>query len=1116
MKLDFNIIAINQILENESFLTQALFFPEVLRYDSNLERVENHLIAAIKIVLNKLALSDIHRRRYSNLPELKTVSLTLPLSRETVGWQEPIELSFHTLNWNYANEIDIVYVPKLEIEILNKEKDRDKLEEKVKSEIKAELLRRKVASSLRELAFLQRTQEIKLTELSFPTELRTPKQIAQQMEKPQEQEASVLKQIGTYLNEENLPIAYEVDKEVKQLADTLSGRTSRSVLLVGNSGVGKTAIFHELVRRRQEFQLSSTPFWATSGSKLVAGMSGFGMWQKRCQDVWHEASKQKAILFFGNLVELMQVGRSTHNNQGIASFFRPYLVRGDLTTIAECTPEQLPIIEKEDPHLLEAFQQIKISEPDLEKGQKILSKFASSGRYKDVAILPEALAMLDQLHRRYATYSAYPGRPLRFLKNLFSDLELEQKIKDSDICNAFSKETGLPLFLLDDAIKLELTDTHDWFSKRVIGQEEAVNLVVDMLAMVKVRLTRPNKPIASFLFIGPTGVGKTEMAKSLAEFLFQDKNRLSRFDMSEYSDPISVNRLIGGIFGSEGLLTAKVREQPFSVILFDEFEKAHPLFFDILLQVLGEGRLTDSSGKLADFRNCVVIMTSNLGAESFQKGSMGFQNEDLSNATKHFTSAVKDFLRPEFFNRIDRIIPFTALPPNIIKQIAKRELEKLFSRDGIKFRNIALSYDEKVTNYLSEKGYSPRYGARPLKRVIERELLAPLSEKLNHYPIDTSLVAEVNLSNEANLQISVKPKVDKYGHYISVSAINNSLIDVVKNCDVLRRNAYHLLHSAALINIQNEIFQLTKLEERLKRSKTWKKPEELVKLGRLPGLKKLQESCQQITQKINALEEKILLTFYGKEQLSQTTATTSLTALSQEWQNALFSLYGSKFPKPNFVTLAFYGEKTGKVFKLAKTYYDIATSKGAKVEVFTLTIDSEQEKKDKELEKQKSKSKKAEESAQQDETETTTKPAKKPTLPLKREKVTQEQKFFQTPKDGIFSILLSIDGQWSYLYFASESGNHVFKEANNTYICFIDSSTLSPLDYLPPENINRRATIENQTLRREYNHEKLIIEDAVLKQKSTFYNEHLEFCIHQLMDERLLKVAKGAILQQEE
>lgn len=266
------------------------------------------------------------------------------------------------------------------------------------------------------------------------------------------------------------------------------------------------------------------------------------------------------------------------------------------------------------------------------------------------------------MHRRYATYSAYPGRPLRFLKNLLEDRS-GKTITADDVTARFSEETGLPLFLLNDAVKLDLEDTQRWFGSQVIGQPEAVALIIDLLATVKAGLTRAGRPIASLMFIGPTGVGKTEMAKSLAEFLFQNRERMIRFDMSEYADPIAVNRLIGGIWGAAGLLTSKVREQPFVVLLLDEFEKAHPSFFDLLLQVLGEGRLTDSSGRLADFTNAVVIMTSNLGAETFKRSALGFRDgaSATSAARAHFLKEVRAFVRPEFFNRIDRIVPFAPL-----------------------------------------------------------------------------------------------------------------------------------------------------------------------------------------------------------------------------------------------------------------------------------------------------------------------------------------------------------------------------------------------------------------------------------------------------------------------
>src|SRR5262249_50783740 len=223
-------------------------------------------------------------------------------------------------------------------------------------------------------------------------------------------------------------------------------------------------------------------------------------------------------------------------------------------------------------------------------------------------------------HRRYATYSAYPGRPLRFLENLLRDGPKEQPILEEEVYLAFTRETGLPRAIIDPAVPLDVGETHRWFSSRVIGQAEAVNLVVDLLATVKAGLTRPNRPIASLLFIGPTGVGKTEMAKALAEFLFGSRDRLTRFDMSEFADAVSVRRLVGGAFGSEGLLTAKVREQPFSVLLLDEVEKADGSFFDLLLQALGEARLTDAGGGVARLRQPVGILTPHLRSHGYPDG----------------------------------------------------------------------------------------------------------------------------------------------------------------------------------------------------------------------------------------------------------------------------------------------------------------------------------------------------------------------------------------------------------------------------------------------------------------------------------------------------------------
>ncbi|MGH9760328.1 MAG: AAA family ATPase, partial [Blastocatellia bacterium] len=427
----------------------------------------------------------------------------------------------------------------------------------------------------------------------------------------------------------------------------------------------------------------------------------------------------------------------------------------------------------------------------------------------DTWIEAGALETLDRLHRRYATYSAYPGRPLRFLKNLFRNKSEDQPVDSDDVSRAFSAETGLPSFLLNESEPLDLAATTDWFRQRVVGQEEAVDLVVDLMATIKAGMARRGRPLASFLFIGPTGVGKTEMARSLAQFLFRDSSasslggRMTRFDMSEYSDPAAVARLIGGSWDSEGLLTSRVREQPFGVVLLDEFEKAHPSFFDLLLQVLGEGRLTDSSGRLADFSNSVLIMTSNLGAESFRASPTGFHTRDevVDRARAHYTREVKAFVRPEFFNRIDRIVPFSPLPEDALLKVARRELALIQRREGVLYEGLTLDINDEVVRHLAKAGFDPRYGARPLKRAVERELLIPLARALNERSNPYQVHARAQMVAGA-----VEVTTIELG--APTETIRAAATGCAQESVKLRRTVQSLLRCADYLEVQNEIDKL--------------------------------------------------------------------------------------------------------------------------------------------------------------------------------------------------------------------------------------------------------------------------------------------------------------------
>jgi ATP-dependent Clp protease ATP-binding subunit ClpC len=498
---------------------------------------------------------------------------------------------------------------------------------------------------------------------------------------------------------------------------------------------------------------------------------------------------------------------------------------------------------------------------------------------------------------------------------------------------------------------------------------------------------------------------------------------------------------------------------------------------------------------------------------------MGFQTEDLANASKHFASAVKDFLRPELFNRIDRIVPFIPLAPKIIEQIAARELEKLKQRNGIEFRNITLEYRENVTEYLAEKGYSARYGARPLKRTIERELLAPLSDKLNGYSADMALAAEVKLTKEAKLQISVQPKVDKQGRVIPALATNSSLSGLIKDFAELSYNTYNLEHSSELMDIQNEIFRLTKLEEKLKHISGWKKPQDLARLARLPELRKVFDACKQLSKKVFTQEDNLLLAFYGKHELNKSLVTVEFYTLSKEWEEILLSAYALKFSHPNYVTLAFYSETPKRLFEIANIYFELALEQGAKIEVFKLTVDKEKQKLDKATEVKKTSKKQPKEKPLSDENmeDYESKEESKDAPPLKRQLVDKPVQFFKTPQDGLFGIVLGIDARWSYLYYATESGSHTFLQSGSTEKCFIDSSEVKALEYLPPANVKRNMNtdIKKQSLRREWDFEGKV-EDMVLKKSVIFYRYTMTQTALELIKERLIKVAKAIVLGQEE
>jgi ATP-dependent Clp protease ATP-binding subunit ClpC len=945
-QLSLRAAALIQSLEGELLLAEALLFPGALCLHASPARLRQMLACRVHEVIKQLPPGNIYRHRLAELPDVREVQVEVPPIQGDLRRQTPAELTFQYVQWRHGEEATIAYVPAMGIEVLA-ENERQ-LAEQLVPQIRSALARRKSAESLRDLVWLGQVRDLRVKPLPLKVKLPTLKQAAQKARDQDTKPKSVLKECATDLAKQSPRPIYEREEQVRRLAELLTARLPRSVLLVGPSGCGKTALVQELARRRGEFGLERIRLWTTSGSRLVAGMSGFGMWQDRCEKLIREASRTEAIVHLDNLVELIEVGKGGGNTQGIAAVLRPAIARGSLLAICECTPEQLAIIEREDPQLLETFAQLEIAEPTPDQTRTILASVAAEDtRGNSPIISPEALATLDRLHRRYATYSAAPGRPLRFLRNLMEDQSRNAAegvpYSASDVTAAFSHETGLPRFMLDDSMPLDLALARDWFRQRVIGQPEPVELVVDLIAAVKAGLSRGGTPIASLLFIGPTGVGKTEMAKALAEFLYQDPGRMIRFDMSEYAHPAAVERLIGGSSCSQGLLTQKVRDQPFMVVLLDEFEKAHPLLFDVLLQVLGEGRLTDGAGLVADFTNSVVIMTSNLGAESFCRQAAGFAGEAAAgdNALRHFEREVKAFLRPEMFNRLDRIVPFAPLTRETIHSIARREIDRVIGRDGLRLRGVKLDLDPAAIDRLAEQGYDPRYGARPLKRAIERELVAPLAENLSRYGSDVAISCRVQVV-ESSLQVAATARPLGVKSPVAGSQADSPLLEMLAQVVELRRQAQALQSCGVVLRLKNEIARLKHAEkQRAKRRKRRREPEKFVftpQQAALLAQEHLLDRIDNLAAEIVALEDGALSQLFA----GQTPAWQSIDAehrrLSASLRTLLYELHQSQTEKHGQLVVVIYGPSLLRAMELCRAYEEVVRAERGYVSCHWLKI----------------------------------------------------------------------------------------------------------------------------------------------------------------------------------
>ncbi len=522
------------------------------------------------------------------------------------------------------------------------------------------------------------------------------------------------------------------DRELASMTALLGGRERLAVLVCGDEGVGKTAIV--LAWARAQPQRAA---WVTSVAQLVAGASGFGEAEARVADLFAAAERLDAVLCFDDFGSLFRE-RVEDGGLGLTAIVRRFIVDARVRVVAEITPAALERAERREVALIGAMTRLTVPAMDAAATLAVVTGRAAHWRRADARrpqLAAAALSVAVELARRYLPYRAFPGKAVTLLDDLRAAADGEvgadgapRELGPDAVYDGFAAATGVPAFLLRDDRALLLDELIARLRTRMIGQEAAVARVAETLCTVKAQLQPADKPLATFLFVGPTGVGKTELAKSLAHLLFGSEGRLVRFDMSEYADPWAAERLIRGSDAGEGLLTARIRQQPFAVVLLDEIEKAHPAVHDLLLQVAGEGRLTDARGRTAYFHNAIVILTSNLGAHGRAAAiglAVGAGDDDRARELARYRAAVTEAFRPEMLNRLDAIIPFHRLDAAQIAAVAGLALAQLAERRGLVQASITLDVSPAAAAALAAGGYAPAYGVRALRRHLDEAVIAP-------------------------------------------------------------------------------------------------------------------------------------------------------------------------------------------------------------------------------------------------------------------------------------------------------------------------------------------------------------------------------------------------------